>query len=296
MAREKLERGLAELAGRDNADAAMWAHFIGHLIGFDFSASPHLQGILGDARQIRDRAFYYAAQFFARVARDNPVAVLLEDIHWADSDSLDLIQHLLHSQPNLPLLVIGLTRPTLFEQRPNWGEGTMAHLRLDLVPLSDDDNRRLVAEILRKVPNVPSALVDLIVTRAEGSPFYTEELIKMLIEDGVIVTHEETWRVELERLAEVRIPATLTGILQARLDGCRRSVRPATGRHRGAYLLGQCGQHASTRRATNCTGDSDEWKDSTGGKELIFRHEDRCSPTREYIFKHAILRSDVRAC
>ena len=294
MACEKLEHGIAELAGRDNADAAMWAHFIGHLIGFDFSASPHLQGILGDARQIRDRAFYYAAQFFARVARDNPVAVLLEDIHWADSDSLDLIQHLLHSQPNLPLLVIGLTRPTLFEQRPNWGEGTMAHLRLDLQPLSDDDSRRLVAEILRKVPDVPLALVDLIVTRAEGSPFYTEELIKMLIEDGVIVTNEETWRVELERLAEVRVPATLTGILQARLDGLPAPERETLQQAAivGRIFWGSVVEHMhqpDVPQTVPATAMMERFR-ALSGKELIFRHEDSVfADTQEYIFKHAIL-------
>jgi class 3 adenylate cyclase/tetratricopeptide (TPR) repeat protein len=295
LACEKLEHGIAELAGRDNADAVMWAHFIGHQIGFDFSASPHLQGILGDARQIRDRAFYYAAQFFATVARDNPaVAVLLEDIHWADSDSLDLIQHLLDSQPDLPLLVISLARPTLFEQRPNWGEGTMAHLRLDLQPLSNDDSRRLVAEILRKAPDVPLALVDLIVTRAEGSPFYTEELIKMLIEDGVIVTNEETWRVELERLAEVRVPATLTGILQARLDGLPAPERETLQQAAivGRVFWGSVVEHMhqpDVPQTVPATATMERFR-ALSGKELIFRREASAfADTQEYIFKHAIL-------
>ena len=71
--------------------------------------------------------------------------------------------------------------------------------RLDLEPLSKWDSRRLVAEILQKVDQVPETLRDLVVAGAEGNPFFIEELIKMLIEDGVIVKGEEQWRLEPDR-------------------------------------------------------------------------------------------------
>ena len=61
-------------------------------------------------------------------------------------------------------------------------------------------------------------MIDLVVSRSEGNPFYLEELIKMLIEDGVIVADADHWRVEHARLAEARVPPTLTGVLQSRLD------------------------------------------------------------------------------
>src|SRR6185503_9720256 len=128
LAREKLEHGISELIGADEPDALMYAHFLGHLIGLDFSDSPDLQGILSDARQIRERAFHYAAQFFAVVARSHVVTIMLEDIHWADDGSLDLIEHVMREQPDVPLLIIGLTRPTLFEQRPTWGQAPIHSL------------------------------------------------------------------------------------------------------------------------------------------------------------------------
>ena len=85
------------------------------------------------------------------------------------------------------MLIVCLARPTLFERRPHWGEGQTFHTRLELRPLSRRDSRRLVEEILQKVEQVPVALSKLVVGGAEGNPFYVEELIKMLIEDGVIV-------------------------------------------------------------------------------------------------------------
>ena len=60
---------------------------------------------------------------------------------------------------------------------------------------------------------------------AEGNPFYIEELVKMLVEDGVIITGEEQWQIEPERLAEVDVPDTLTGVLQARLEGLPQEER-----------------------------------------------------------------------
>jgi predicted ATPase len=113
----------------------------------------------------------------------------------------------------------------LFERRPNWGEGREAHTRLELKPLSRRASRALVSEILQKVESIPQGLRDLVVDGAEGNSFYVEELIKMLIEGSVILRGEERWCVELGRLARVRVPPTLTGVLQARLDSLPRQER-----------------------------------------------------------------------
>jgi class 3 adenylate cyclase/tetratricopeptide (TPR) repeat protein len=291
VAREKLEQGMIRFMGSDNMEKI---HFIGHLIGFDFSDSPYLQGILADARQIRDRTFHYVAQFFVQACSQSPAVVLLEDIHWADNNSLDLIEHVLHVQPKLPLFVLGLTRPSLFERRPGWGVGRMTSLRLDLEPLSEQESRRLVAEILRKAPEVPAALEDLIVNRVAGNPFYIEELIKMLIDDGVIVAGEDIWEIKLERLAKVRVPATLTGVLQARLDALSPPEREVLQEAAvvGRVFWGHVIEHLynpDTKYRVPPTIKT-EWLMNLTGKELIFKHATSdFDQTHEYIFKQAML-------
>jgi len=292
VAREKLEAGLLGFAGP--ADAEVRAHFIGHLIGFDFSDSPHLQGVLGDARQIRDRAFHYICRFFDDVTRGRPTVLLLEDIHWADAGSLDLIEHLLRERPALPLLIVALARPTLFEQRPRWGEGPAAHLRIDLQPLSEQITRQLVAEILRKLPQIPPALETLIVQRAEGSPYFVEELIKMLIEEGVIQTGEEQWSVSLDRLATTRVPATLTGVVQARLDGLPPAERDTL---QQASVVGRVfwsrvveRLHRPDTAQTEEPAIIQNRLKALSSKELIFPHDASAfAGSPEYIFRHAIL-------
>jgi len=293
VARKKLEQGILAGSG-DSQDTSAYAPFIGHLIGYDYSDNPHLKGIQGDARQIRDLAFHYVTQYFVNTTQQKPGVVLLEDIHWADKGSLDLLEHLMNQQPNLQLLIITLTRPSLFEQRDTWGSGPTQHIRLDLQPLSTQDCRRLVADILRNVPKIPSALVDLIIERAEGSPFYVEELIKTLIDDGVILRGEDTWQVEEDRLSDLKVPATLTGVLQARLDNLPARDREVL---QQASVIGRVfwnkileNMHTPETQRIDPPSAIADRLNLLEKKEVIFhRGTSAFAETPEYIFKHAIL-------
>lgn len=293
VARQKLVEGLLDFAAPEDEDALMRAHFIGHLLGFDFSDSPYLQGILSDARQIHDRAFHYFTQFFKDVTRDRPTTVMLEDIHWADSGSLDFIDYLLREEPGLPLVVTALTRPTIFEDRPTWGQGPSTHVRIDLRPLTEAQCRQLIGEILQRLPVIPRELEALILQRAEGSPFYIEELIKMLIEDGVIHAEEEQWSVALDRLASARVPATLTGVIQARLDGLPPKERDTL---QQAAVVGRVFWSNILERLRHPEAAQPDPADITHArlraltnKELIAYHDEAAGGTPEYLFRHAIL-------
>jgi class 3 adenylate cyclase/predicted ATPase len=292
-ARQKLESGILSYIGNEE-NANLYAHFIGHLIGLDYSTSPHLKGILGDAQQIRNLAFHYATQFFTDITREQVGVLLLEDIHWADRGSLEFFEHLMNTKADLPLLIIGLTRSTLFEQYPDWGTGPVQTLRLDLLPLSDENCRRLVEEILQKVPVIPRALTELIVTKAEGSPFYVEEVIKVLIDKAVIVRGEDQWQVKMDRLSELRVPDTLTGLLQARLDSLNTNSRETL---QQASVVGRIFWTSVVERMRNPEQQNVEAyssiTDQLGllrAKELIFQYGDgEASKAPEFIFKNAIL-------
>jgi class 3 adenylate cyclase/tetratricopeptide (TPR) repeat protein len=293
VARQKLERGIQRYTTVQDV-ATLYTHFIGHLIGLDYSTSKHLKGILNDARQVRDLAFHYGAEFIADVAHDQAVVIFLEDIHWADSGSLDFFDAVMSKQPDLPLLIIGLTRSTLFEQRPEWGTGSVPHLSLNLLPLSQEDTRRLVAEILQKIPVVPEALTSLIVQKAEGSPFYVEELIKVLIEGGVIIRGKENWSVAIDRLSGLKIPTTLTGLVQARLDSLKLEAREML---QQASVVGRVFWTDVVEHMQNPEFQESESivpiteKLSTlHSKELIYPYEESASQqVSEFIFKNQVL-------
>src|SRR5262245_21712467 len=219
--------------------------------------------------------------------------LLVEDIHWADDRSLDLINNLVRDNVELPLFVLCMARPSLYERRPQWGEGQRFHERIQLEPLSQLSSRRLVRELLKHVPEVPTALRDLVVDRADGNPFYIEELIKALIDDRVILKGEETWSIDTTRLSTVRVPATLTGVIQTRLDTLpaqlhqllqRASAVARTFWHAPAIHLSQ---HSVGLKPAEAQAMLEDLRN----REMILqRHESGFAGTVEYVFRHAILR------
>ena len=205
----------------------MNAHFVGQFLGYDFGASPHLATAKDDPQQIWDRAQSYITELLSEspgqpAAGAYPVRGYALGGRW-----LPRRHRPLGAWPwlNSPILLVCAARPGLYQRRPHWFEGQSFHRRLDLHPLSKRDSRQLVEEVLQKVEQVPDSLRELVVSSAEGNPFYVEELIKMLIEDGVVVKGEQSWQVQLDKLPAVQVPPTLTGVLQARLDSLPEEER-----------------------------------------------------------------------
>ncbi|NIW44744.1 MAG: tetratricopeptide repeat protein [candidate division Zixibacteria bacterium] len=274
------------------------AHFVGHLIGYDFSSSHHLASTMGSPRQMHERGMFFLRKYFQAAARSNPVVIFLDDIHWSDESSLDAFIHLCEELSGNPVLIVANSRPTLMERRPDWGQLT-AHTRLDLYPLNSADSRRLVSEVLYKVKQVPDNLSNLIVKNAEGNPYYLEELIKMLIEDGVITTDKPEWQIQSERLQTVRIPPTLAGVVQARLDSLPFEERAIL---QQASVVGKVFWEAAITYVCKAR-DNDEiiytanfeeiirYLASLQQRDMILENEvSTFSYTQEYAFKHTVLR------
>ena len=294
-AREKLLMGMAGAPGAESEERGA---LVGELLGFDFSESAFVRGIRNDARQIRDRSFNHIAQFFVELTRETPLVLLLDDIHWADSGSLELIEYLAKLETDLPLFILCTARPSLDEADPNWGKDFPLCEVVKIKNLDLDASRELVNEILQNVPNLPHELVETLARNAEGNPFYLEELIKVLIEDGVIVKGEDIWQIIPHRLTQLRVPATLTGVLQARLDRLPSTESDVLER---AAVIGRTFWDA----AVEAMRGSEPARVLAGGggedvhavlsalrnKELVFPHLPSTFDTaQEFIFKHAILR------
>jgi predicted ATPase len=291
-AREKLMKGMAATMGAESEEPAA---LIGELLGFDFSESAFVRGIRNDARQIRDRSFNNIAQFFVELTLDSPIVLLLDDIHWADNGSLDLIAYLARLEIDLPLFILCTARPSLDESHPNWGNNFPLSEVVTIKNLDLDASRELVGEILQNVPNLPQELVETLARNAEGNPFYLEELIKVLIEDGVIVKGEDIWQIVPQRLLQLRVPATLTGVLQARLDRLPSMESDVLER---AAVIGRTFWDAAveamrgSESAQAIAGeDVRSVLSALRNKELVFPHLPSTFDTvQEFIFKHAILR------
>ena len=289
---EKFELGIASfLDGR----AAEIAPLIGQLVGFDFSDSPSVKPKLADPESFHQQALGHLGEFFLTASKSHPVFIQVEDIHWADDRSLDLLNSLARENTQIPLFVIYMARPGLYDRRPSWGEGQQFHARINLEPLSRLDSRRLVRELLKKVEEVPAALRDLIIDRAEGNPFYMEELVKVLIDDAVIVKGDPEWLVELGKLDPDRVPPTLVGVLQSRLDSFPAGQRALLQRAsvQGRIFWESAVAHLSGPDGVT-SGAVASMLNDLRKREMVFKREESAfEGTGEYGFRHAILRDVV---
>ena len=287
--RDKLQEGV----GHESSP------LIGQLLGYDFSDDPAVKPLIDDPRQLREQALAALANYFHALTEQGPVMILLEDLHWADNSSLDVLNHLTQSLINTRLFVLAATRPNLYQRRPHWGEGWTFHSRLDLRPLSKRAGRKLLSEILYRSEHVPQPLEDLIVDGAEGNPFFVEELIKMLIDDQVIATPGEHWQIDLQQLDQANVPATLTGVLQARLDRLPVEERSIL---QQASVVGQVFWDRAVEALWQKSA-GEEHKDTEDldtireglvalrSSEFVYRRETSAfEDAVEHTFKHAVLR------
>lgn len=287
---EKFVKGIAGFLGENSVRKA---HLIGQLVGFDFSSKADVEAALKEADAFRREAQEYLGEFFTTASKTSPVMIHIEDIHWADDRSLDIVNNLVRENTDLPLFVLCMSRPSLYERRPQWGEGQRFHERIQLEPLSQLSSRRLVRELLKNVPEVPTALRDLVVDRADGNPFYIEELIKALIDDRVILKGEGTWSVDTTRLSTVRVPATLTGVLQSRLDTLPTPLHQVLQRASviGRVFWDAAVIHLSRESAGLKPAEVQAMLEELRDREMILqREESGFAGTVEYVFRHAILR------
>ena len=176
---------------------------------------PALLTLLGvEGGMAADQLFGAWRTFFERVAENGPVALVFEDMHFADAGTLDFIDHLLDFSRGLPIYVVTLARPDLIERRQDWGAGKRNFVSLYLEPLSEAHMRELLAGL---VPGMPESAVATVVARADGIPLYAVETIRSLVADGRLVEEDGVY-VPQGDLTTLAVPETLTALIASRLD------------------------------------------------------------------------------
>jgi len=283
-ARRKLVDGIAPLFGPDDGEAP--AQILGHLLGLDFGDSPALRGLADDARELRNRAFHIGAEVLRRTAAraGMPILMVLEDLHWADDGSLDFLQYVIQVGRDVPMLMVCALRPGLYERRPDWALPDAAHVRIELQPLDKRAGRELAGELLRRLGTVPPALRELLIGSAEGNPFHMEELLRMLIDDGVIDTDSEPWQLQADRLLATQVPPTLAGVLQARLDSL-----PPDERH-ALQLCAVIGHQFWEQALAAIDPDAPPRLRALAQRGLITAHDQAAlDGQKEYVFAHQAL-------
>ncbi len=176
--------------------------------------------VTGEA--FRNRLFAVLERLLLALAKQKPVVVVMEDLHWADHSSLELLDHLFRLITQAPIAFVLLSRPKQ-ESSVSWEKlgPTLENYRpylleIPLKPLSGEASGDLVRGLLDG-SMLPKNLAEVILDRSEGNPFFVEEVLRSLIERGVLARANGAWKVT-DLVENIQVPDSLQGVLLSRLD------------------------------------------------------------------------------
>jgi len=260
--------------------------YLGSLLGLtlEADAAGRLAELSPEALQYR--TFEVVEEVFRRLAQDRPVAVVLEDLHWADPTSIQLAERLLSIGEEAAVLLVVAQRSE--RDHPSWRLRELAareypHLtsELALEPLSGNAQRELLLALVGE-ETLPQELESRLLEQAEGNPFYLEELVRSLADTGALAHENGGWR--FDHAVEIEIPPTVEKVLLARIDRLPAEAHEvltaasALGRRFGLPLLeGVLGGDGNVRTTLNEL------------QRLDLIREGRRWPQPEYRFKHALI-------
>ncbi len=268
---------------------------IGSLLGwllslhFDTEWDAQLQGV--DADHVRQRAFAAVRRYLVALAKRQPLVLVFEDLHWADALSLALVYALSDALPGNPLLLLCVYRP---EARQ--AEGKFAvHARrncsvrfteLVLHELSLTNSRRMIASLLT-IEQLPPAIREEILTKAQGNPLFLEEIVRNLVDAGAIYREDDTWR---GRVEEVRatVPESLQSVVLSRVDRLGAAHRLVL---RAASVFGRLFRPAVLAHLIPNVVDMGTVLTTLTAQGFVYL--ERTWPEAEYSFQHVLVRDAI---
>lgn len=281
----RIRQGLAEISQDGEQDSTPFLASVSglNLTGEDLARVKYLE-----PPQLREAALQAITSLISRLARSTPIVLVMEDLHWADPTSLELVAQLAALTDSSPLMLVALFRPQ--RQDPSWQFHEKAardfphsYTQIVLEPLDEAQSRTLVGNLLH-IEDLPEQVRALILKKAEGNPFFVEEVIRSLLDAGLVVRDGEHWRATRE-IAGIALPDTLAGVITARLDRLDKEARQVA---QTAAVIGREFQYdvLSDVRNNEHEARPDAQLAELQRRELI--RERLRIPSRLYMFKHVL--------
>jgi class 3 adenylate cyclase/tetratricopeptide (TPR) repeat protein len=276
LIREKIESGLKFVEHKGDV-----VPYVGSLFNLKYA---QLEGIRPEIW--RSRLQKAILEILGVMARRAPTIICLEDLHWADPSSLELIRFLL-SDFRYPALVICVYRPTLTllsnQQLANLGE---SYFEIRLEDLSPAETETMLESLL-KTEQVPQDLKRFVREKAGGNPFYLEEIINSFVESEILMSKDAAWGLR-RSLAESTMSSTIHGVIAARIDRLDPEMKCIL---QEAAVIGRSFYYEILSHITAL--DDSLWHHLSSLETLDFIKARSFRPAVEYIFKHALTQDVV---
>lgn len=244
-----------------------------------------------DPEQVKNRLFLAVRDYFIALASQTPLVLVLEDLHWSDSLSLDLISLLMESVTLVSILLICVYRPET--EHKCWHLGTIAqrkcpdrYTEISLRELGRLESRRLVDSLL-SINNLPDSVQDMILEKTQGNPFFLEEVIRSLIDSGMVYKKDEKW-IAHEDIESVKLPESVQSVVLSRIDRLEDELRHTL---QSASVIGKLFR----RRLLEYTSRQEAELENllTKLEDLSLIYQERVIPEEEYSFRHVLTQETV---
>jgi ABC-type oligopeptide transport system substrate-binding subunit/class 3 adenylate cyclase len=239
-----------------------------------------------DGETLKRQTLLSISRYFQRLAEMQPTVAVFEDLHWADPSSLEALEELLAVTDRAPLMLVLLAR--LEREHGSWGikeraQRDFAHRYTEILlkPLNPSEQTRLIDNLLA-IADLPGSVRGLILEHSEGNPFYLEEVIRSLIDQGFILHEEGRWKATRD-LTDISIPTTLEGVLLARIDRLQEDVRRTL---QMASVIGRSFLYRLLEAIAAAEQQLDDHLAQLQRVDLV--REKTVTPELEYMFKHSL--------
>ncbi len=279
------------------------AHLVGQLIDVEFDESPYVPSVRDSegASELDRRSFDALSELLAHDAQRNPLVIILEDLQYATHQGLQLIEFLQKQLAEEPvLLVVSWNSDEVFG---NELENLVYEREVELSPLADKEVEYFLRDTLRRAAEIPQDFVERITDAAHGNPLTVEEILRILISQGIIDTRTQEWKLHIDKFEDVDLPKTVEGAVEARLRTLTVEERTVMGM---AACVGQVfwaelvmaiyhvWDDQQTQRPAYWAEDSVDARvaevlESLERKDMIRRADESAVPGKEqFYFKHRI--------
>jgi len=222
-------------------------------------------------------------RFITALAHASPAVLVIEDLHWADDQVLDMVEQI-SGRASGSVLMVATARPEFAEQHAGFGSATGA-TALTLRPLTETQSTALVDALL-DIDDLPDSLRLEILGRAEGNPFFLEEILRRLIDEGTIVRSQDRW-VITSSAAHVELPDSIHALLAARIDGLPAEEKRLL---QEASVVGRAFWEAALGSGRGSGNAADLLRNLERRGLVVARPTSTLLGQVEYVFRHALIR------
>jgi tetratricopeptide (TPR) repeat protein len=200
-------------------------HFLGGFLGLDYPPTPFLRAVTESPKQHAELARIVLRRFLEADAAHSPLVLVLDDMQWADGETLSLVGELVSGLGGSPVVLITAARPDMLVHAAGWGEGAVDHERIDLRNLEPDDAEQMFRNLLAKVKDLPDDVLQGAVEMTGGNPAFLEQLVRLFLGNGTIDARQPAWLLDPDKAAATELPISIEEAIEARIAALESDER-----------------------------------------------------------------------